>query len=554
MPDPTATSESSTNDLTGRQIGDYRLLRRLGRGGMADVYLAEQISLRRNIALKILKPDLATDESYVKRFEREAQAAAALVQANIVQIYEVGCDQGFYYIAQEYVRGRNLKQYIDRHGAVEPVMAINVLRQSALALQKAGELGVVHRDIKPENIMLSTKGEVKITDFGLARLNNNPAEQALTQIGVTMGTPLYMSPEQVGGDSLDHRSDIYSLGVTAFHMLAGEPPFNGDNALAIAVQHVNNQPPPLSVLRPDVPAELIHVIEKMMSKKPANRHTDPKRLLKELRAVKVDVDEDWEMIVEKLSVAELTQSINASTSFSQAQLAATRQLQQVMKGNIRSWWRSTWFLVSTAVLGIAGLLGGVYWAQQTQPDSMLQVDDIEKERIPKEDSIERQYHMALLMPMDQHEVLLNKVIEYFPIEDASSDDLNRTQLYHRRTKSRLAEWYLMNSRWRDAEKIYSELSESEDLAEQFQVTGFAGLAIAYFNMPPAEFNDGAEEQRKKIAQSILSVDGRETLLNSMLAGMYDEVIANNPAFSETQDPDPDSVHTPPLNRSSNNAN
>ena len=181
-------------DLTGRRLGDYEIFRRLGRGGMADVYLAKQDSLNRNVALKVLKPELAKDESYIARFRNEAQAAAKLVQSNIVQIYDVGDCEGYYFIVQEYVQGRNLRQYLARHGAVEPVMAINVLRQCTMALREAGDLQVIHRDIKPENIMLSTKGEVKITDFGLARINYQATSKALTQIGITMGTPLYMSP------------------------------------------------------------------------------------------------------------------------------------------------------------------------------------------------------------------------------------------------------------------------------------------------------------------------------------------------------------------------
>ena len=196
------------NDLTGRTVADYRVLRRLGRGGMADVYLAQQVSLKRNVALKVLKPELARDSSYIQRFQREAQSAALLVQANIVQIYEVGEHEGLHYIAQEYVIGRNLREYIARNGAVKPVLAINVLRQSALALSKADQHNVIHRDIKPENIMLTPAGEVKVTDFGLARINNEEADNNLTQIGITMGTPLYMSPEQVEGQKIDIRSDI----------------------------------------------------------------------------------------------------------------------------------------------------------------------------------------------------------------------------------------------------------------------------------------------------------------------------------------------------------
>ncbi|HMP79572.1 MAG TPA: serine/threonine-protein kinase, partial [Pirellulaceae bacterium] len=174
-------------DLVGETIGDYMILRRLGQGGMAEVYLAEQLSLKRKVAFKVLKPDLGKNAGYVDRFVREAQAAAALVQSNIVQIYEIGHNNGYHFIAQEYIQGRNLKQYMARFGAVSVPMVVNILRQTAMALQKAAEQGVIHRDIKPENIMLSTSGEVKVTDFGLARILNDTQKLDLSQVGVTMG-------------------------------------------------------------------------------------------------------------------------------------------------------------------------------------------------------------------------------------------------------------------------------------------------------------------------------------------------------------------------------
>ncbi len=218
-----------------------------------------------------------------------------------MQIYEVGEIDGHNFIAQEYVPGRNLRQYLSRFGAVEPIMTMNVMRQVALALQKAGELNVIHRDIKPENILLSPGGEAKVADFGLARINNDAARQALTQIGITMGTPLYMSPEQIEGRSVDPRSDIYSLGITAYQMLAGKPPFDGDTALAIAVQHVQNQPEPLLQIRPDVPPELIRLIERMMSKHPDDRPENATKLLSEMRKIKIDADQDWQQVVENLA-------------------------------------------------------------------------------------------------------------------------------------------------------------------------------------------------------------------------------------------------------------
>jgi len=263
-------------DLSGRQLGDFRLLRRLGRGAMAEVYLAEQGSLRRQVAIKVLKSQLATDETYVRRFHNEAQAAASLIHANIVQIYDVGSTEGIHYIAQEYVQGQNLQELMVRRGPPPLKQAVGIMCQVAAALYKASTAGIVHRDIKPENIMLARTGEVKVADFGLARLSGDAAN--LTQVGITMGTPLYMSPEQVEGRSLDPRSDIYSFGITCYQMLAGKPPFSGDTALSVAVQHLRSQAEPLENLRPDLPAALCRIVHKMLSKDPAQRHASAREL------------------------------------------------------------------------------------------------------------------------------------------------------------------------------------------------------------------------------------------------------------------------------------
>lgn len=526
-------------DLTGRTLGDYQIIRRLGRGGMADVYLAKQSSLNRKVALKILKPELAKDESYVRRFRQEAQAAANLIQANIVQIYEVGESEGFYFIAQEFIQGRNLRQYLNRHGAVEPVMAINVIRQCAMAFQKAeeGEFNVVHRDIKPENIMLSTKGEVKITDFGLARINNDREKQALTQIGVTMGTPLYMSPEQVEGGTIDHRSDIYSLGVTAYHMLAGNPPFEGDNALAIAVQHVNDTAVPLQSLRPDVPEELCDVIARMMAKKPADRPADAKQLLKELRKVKVDMDDDWEMIIEKLSVAETERMGEATTgTWSQARLAATRQLQIVMRGNVRSWWKSPATLVGMIVLAIAGITGGVMYADRTAPDSLLNVSDVDVSAIPKKSNATEQYEAARWAPLDEQEEHWKAVLQHFPLDDVPFAEKNKTQLAHRKAKARLGELFLAQERFTEALDIYNEFVDFEVLAEDFRITGFAGQAIVYHNQPFSDFPNGESEKTEKIRAAVAKVGTNEKLLNQFMSSRFEA--AKKSVDSETQPGDP----------------
>ena len=491
-------------DLTGRELGDYRIIRRLGRGGMADVYLSTQKSLNRNIALKILKPELAKDESYVKRFLREAQAAAGLRQTNIVQIHEVGERDGFHFISQEYVQGRNLKQYLSRHGAVEPVMAISVLRQCALALQEAGKQNVIHRDIKPENIMLSTNGEVKITDFGLARVNNDAQKQALTQVGVTMGTPLYMSPEQVEGRSIDQRSDIYSLGVTAYQMLAGRPPFDGDNALSIALQHVKDQAPALSTLRPDVPIELCQLVEMMMEKNREKRPADAAHLIKELRKVKVDIDEDWEMIVEKLSFSD-TATGSGAVNWTESQLAATRQLQSVMKGNIRSWWKSRAAIASVLGLSFIGLVGGAVLASRTAPDSLLA--SMAAPAIAKMDSVDEQWDLAqesTLLKLDE-ELYYQAVIDLWPLASSKPEERMTTENYHHRSESYLGDIYLQQNRVEMSLEKFQALVDVDQMFEKFSIIGHAGMAIAYDRMAPARFDGGGEEKMRKRNEAMESV-------------------------------------------------
>src|ERR1700722_8689969 len=214
-----------------KQLGEFRILRPLGKGGMSEVYLAEQTSLHRHVAVKILRQELLSDETILKRFEQEAKAAAGLMHANIVQVYSFGQQDGLYYIAQEYVQGMNLRQLLNRRGPPELLVAYHIMRQVAAALTVAGEAGIVHRDIKPENILITRKGEAKVADFGLAQLAQTEHMMQLTQVGMTMGTPLYMSPEQINGEAVDHRSDIYSFGVTCYRMLSGHPPFRGDTTL-----------------------------------------------------------------------------------------------------------------------------------------------------------------------------------------------------------------------------------------------------------------------------------------------------------------------------------
>lgn len=270
-------------EASNMMLGEFRLLRKLGKGGMAEVYLAEQTTLRRQVAVKILRPEFITTENYVKRFRHEAAAAGSLNHPNIVQVYMVGEQNGVNYIAQEYVQGRTLRDYLRRKGPMEIKLALHILRQVASALQVASENGIVHRDIKPENILLTNKGEAKVADFGLAQLTLQGERVSLTQTGMTMGTPLYMSPEQVNGLPLDSRSDIYSFGIMAYHMLAGRPPFSGDTAMAVAVKHLNEKPPLISEFRVDLPPPVMEFVKRLIQKKKDDRPADFATIVAEIK-------------------------------------------------------------------------------------------------------------------------------------------------------------------------------------------------------------------------------------------------------------------------------
>jgi eukaryotic-like serine/threonine-protein kinase len=274
----------SLGDLTGLTLGDFQVERLLGRGGMGEVYLATQVSLNRPVALKVLRPDFLTRPAYLDRFESEAMAVAKLNHPNIVHVYAMGRIDQVHYIAMEYVEGTNLRDYLRKKGAVELPLALSIMKQTAQAIGAAGEAGLIHRDVKPENLLMTRRGRVKVADFGLCRDLRDDLN--LTQPGVTMGTPLYMSPEQAQGHPLDHRSDLYSMGVTFYYMLAGVPPFHADSAVALALKHVREVPRSLLAHRADIPIEIDRLVMKLMAKDPADRYQSAALMLADLARIR----------------------------------------------------------------------------------------------------------------------------------------------------------------------------------------------------------------------------------------------------------------------------
>jgi len=256
---------ATTQIFTGR----YQIVRHLARGGMAEVYLARDLLLDRPVAVKVLFPEFASDRSFVERFRREARAAANLNHPNIVSIYDWGEEDGTYFIVMEYVDGLTLRDVIRRQGPLMATRAAEIGADIAAGLHFAHVNGVVHRDVKPGNVII-TASQVKVTDFGIARAGD-PAE-SLTQAGAVMGTATYFSPEQAQGHVVDLRSDVYSLGVVLYEMVAARPPFTGDNPVSIAYQHVREEPVPASEHNADVPPDFDAIIAKAMAKNRANRY------------------------------------------------------------------------------------------------------------------------------------------------------------------------------------------------------------------------------------------------------------------------------------------
>lgn len=446
------------SDVTGlvdsnMMLGEFRLLRKLGMGGMAEVYLAEQTTLRRQVAVKVLRSEYVTVDTYVKRFRHEAAAAGSLNHPNIVQVYMVGEQDGINYIAQEYVQGRTLKEYLKRKGPMEVKLAMHILRQVASALQVASENGIVHRDIKPENILLTNKGEAKVADFGLAQLTLQGERVSLTQSGVTMGTPLYMSPEQVNGQPLDSRSDIYSFGIMAWHMFAGRPPFTGESAMAVAIKHLNEKPPLLSEFRDDLPVSIRDFVKRLIQKKKEDRPADIAAVLSEIKLIIRQVSGK-----EEITVPVRTQPARKTILFDRP---------------FRS--QIGWLIPAcVAVMTIAGSIG---WTMRTP--ELATIPSTGAPAVRKMPSADAQLYWAATNPQDEAGWI---AVKEFP---GASDEMKA------RAMTALGLIYLKTNRRPVAETTFNDL-----VAEpKFKANGFAGLAL--LNGLKSE-NDQAKKQISQV--------------------------------------------------------
>ncbi len=263
--------------------GRYEVIGRAGSGGMAEVYRARDELLGREVALKVLSERFSRDKAFVERFRREAQAAANLSHPNIVSLYDYGSDDDTYFIVMEFIDGKALSEVIAAEAPLMPERAADIAVEVAAALQRAHSAGLVHRDIKPGNIMITTAGQTKVTDFGIARALRRDGETTMTQTGMVIGTAAYLSPEQAQGNAVDARSDVYSLGCVLYEMLTGRPPFAGDTPLSIAYKHVRESAARPSQSNSDVPRELDAIVLKALAKNPDNRYDNATEMQQDLQ-------------------------------------------------------------------------------------------------------------------------------------------------------------------------------------------------------------------------------------------------------------------------------
>ncbi len=256
--------------MIGKRVsGRYKIIDMIGGGGMANVYLAHDVILDRDVAVKMLRLDFVNDEEFIRRFHREAQSATSLVHPNIVNIYDVGEEEDLYYIVMEYVNGQTLKQYIQKNSPLEVEKALDIMKQLTSAITHAHQNNIVHRDIKPHNILVDNMGNVKITDFGIAMALE---ATSITQTNSVLGSVHYLSPEQARGGMANKKSDIYSLGIVMFELLTGRLPFSGESAVSIALKHLQSETPSVRRWNPAIPQSVENIVLKATAKDPFHRY------------------------------------------------------------------------------------------------------------------------------------------------------------------------------------------------------------------------------------------------------------------------------------------
>ena len=283
--------------MKGQKINDrYQIIKTIGEGGMANVYLAYDTILDRNVAVKVLRGDLANDEKFVRRFQREALSASSLSHPNIVEVYDVGEDNGLYYIVMEYIEGKHLKQLVKKRGNLTVREVVDIMLQLTDGMSGAHDSYIIHRDIKPQNIMILENGLIKITDFGIAMALN--ATQ-LTQTNSVMGSVHYLPPEQACGKTATIQSDVYSMGILMYELLTGSVPFKGENAVEIALKHIKETIPNVKDACGTIPNSVANIVKRATAKNLKNRYTDAREMNQDLKTCLYEArldEEEYEFI------------------------------------------------------------------------------------------------------------------------------------------------------------------------------------------------------------------------------------------------------------------
>lgn len=515
---------------------------------MADVYAARQLSLQRDVALKVLRSVTRNDDESLKRFRREAQAAARLNHPSIVQIYDFGEVDGVHYIAQELVDGINLKQALDHEGMFSIDQAVSVLRGVAGALVVAHQSGVTHRDIKPENIMRGVGNAMKVTDFGLARMLTqiDSSTANLTRAGLTLGTPRYMSPEQIQGHTVDARSDLYSLGVTMYHLLTGSPPFDAEEPLALAIKHLHETPRPIDHVRgaADLPPWLVSLVMRCLQKSPDARFDSAADLLDVVDAHDSSGASASGSSIESLrsrSVVSAGKSaenkdISGATDgqptrdgssstvktgseptielgVSSVTLELQRATDTVRHQTNRRVRRRRVGIVAVMTLSLLGAIGGVMAANRSRPESISQ--ELRGPLVAQADTIGQQYLIALT----RNDVPAWRAVLDYPAESGSP----ATEYYHK-AKLQFARLLIEQRQLPAASELLNELQRSTSVKPLY-------LTLAMVHRHTIATQAGDDREASRLKTQILDNLTQLTVENPADAELFRRVVPEQERLS-----------------------